>query len=461
MDVPVSLEKKHPDSKAIRLKILNIALPCAFEQVLLMVVGVVSTVFVGRLSSEALSAVGLVNTMVNFILVLFTALSTGSTVLVARLIGENNLRGAKTASKQSLMAGVSAAIFITAAIYASSGFLLKLFFSSAEPEVLEMALIYFRIILYSFPLLLANVIVGGILRGAGDTKTPMYVAYIVNIINVALSFILIFGVDLRFLTVEGMGIKGAAIAVTSARAFGGILILSTLLRPKGIINVDIKERLSYDMLVIRRITKIGFPAAIEQIIVQGGLLILQVVISGMGTNAIAVYQIGMSIYSISWMPVWGFAIAATTLVGQSMGAKKPDLAEVYGWSILKMGMVIIMCLGIITFIFSAPLVKIYSTDPQVIALGALSIKIFALSMPFLCVSQIFASALRGAGDLIYTMITSFVGIWGFRLLLTVVVDRLFSLGINSVWVAICFDFAIRATMYMIRFKKGMWKKIVI
>ncbi len=445
----------------IRKKILKIAIPSASEQVLIMVVGVVSTILVGRLSSEALSAVGLVNTLLNFILVLFTALSTGATVLVARLIGEGNLTGANSASKQSLVIGTAASFVIAFASYILAYRLLLLFFSSADPIVLSMALIYFKITLFSFPLLLINVIVGGILRGAGDTRTPMYVAYIVNILNVILGFILIFGVDFWFINIKGTGITGAAWAVTIARGIGGLLMLAALLKPGRILNIRLNEKFTFDYIIIRRILKVGVPAALEQVIVQGGILLLQVVIAGMGTTAIAVYQVGMSIYSISYMPVWGFAIAATTLVGQALGAKQSKMAEIYGWNILKIGMYIIFLLGTITFIFSKPLVRLYSTETEIIIIGSQVIKIFSISMPFLCIVQVIASALRGAGDLIYTTITSFIGIWGFRLLLSILLDRFFGLGIHGVWIALCFDFAIRAVMYFIRFKKGRWKNIVI
>ncbi|HHV80255.1 MAG TPA: MATE family efflux transporter [bacterium] len=448
------------DSKTLKKNILELAIPATLEQILIMIVGVVSTILVGRLGKEAISSVGLVNNLTNFVLALFTALSTGSTVLVARLIGEGNIRGAKEAVRQSLMIAVISSILVTFFCYIYADKFLELLFSQADITVVSMALQYFRITLYSFPLLLINTIVSGILRGAGDTRTPMKVAYIVNIVNVVLSFILIFGLDLSFIHIKPLGLIGAGMAVTVSRAIGGILILIALFRGKTI-SFNFREKFTLELNIIKRILRVGIPAALEQFIMQGGFLLLQVIISGMGTAAIAIYQIGMSINNISFMPVWGFSMAATTLVGQNLGASRPDLAEEYVRRILKIGMLIVCVLGSINFIFSSQLVSIYSPDAEMIQIGNFAIKILSLSLPFSCLVSILSASLRGAGDIIYTTITTFIGIWGFRLTLVLLFSKFFNLNIYGVWIAVGIDFAIRGLLYLARFKRGNWKKGVV
>lgn len=448
------------DGKTLNKNILELAIPATLEQILIMIVGVVSTIFVGRIGKEALSSVGLVNNLTNFILALFTALSTGSTVLVARLIGERNIRGAKDAVRHSLVIAISSSIIVTFICYLYADEIFRLLFSQAERKVIDMALQYFLITLYSFPLLLVNVIVSGILRGAGDTRTPMKVAYIVNILNVALSFILIFGLKLPFIYIKALGLTGAGIAVTVSRAVGGVLILLALFKGKTI-TFNFKERFVLDLNIIKRMLRVGIPAALEQFIMQGGFLLLQIIISGMGTVAIAVYQIGMSINSISFMPVWGFSMAATTLVGQNLGASRPDLAERYVREILKMGMIIICLLGSINFFFSGWLVSIYSSDAEIIRIGNFAIKILSLSLPFLCLVSVISSSLRGAGDIVYVTVTTFIGIWGFRLTLALLFNRIFNLNIYGVWIAVCIDFAIRGLLYLSRFRRGNWKKAIV
>lgn len=456
----ISLTNIKAVDEILKKDILRLAIPATLEQILIMVVGVVSTIFMGRIGKEALSAVGLINILTNFILALFTALSTGSTVLVARLIGERNIKGAKEAVRQSLIIAVFSSLFVTVLCYVMADKIIGILFSQADREVIRLALLYFRITLYSFPLLLVNTIISGVLRGAGDTRTPMKVAYVVNIINILLSFILIFGIDTHIISIKPLGLVGAATAVSIARAIGGIIILITLFKNR-VIPIEFERMLTFDFHIIKRMLRVGIPAALEQFIMQGGFLLLQVVISGMGTVAIAVYQIGMSINSISFMPVWGFSMAATTLVGQSLGAQNPDLAEAYVKRILKMSLVLICVLGSLSFSFSRQLVSIYSSDLEILKIGNFAIKILSLSLPFLCLVSVISSSLRGAGDIIYVTITTFIGIWCFRLTLAILLNRLFNLNIYGVWIAVCIDFATRGLLYLARFRRGRWKNAVV
>ena len=449
------------DESNITKSVIKLSLPSVAEQALFMVVGVVSTILVGRISKEAISGVGLVNVLVNFIMVLFVALSTGCTVLVARLVGEEDYENAREAMKQSVVIGGITSLLVSLLFYIFAMPVMSVFFSRADSEVVRLAVIYFKITLYTFPLTLVNIIISGSLRGSGDTRTPMIIANIVNILNIGLGLILIFGLNLSFLKFEGYGIVGAAWAVALSRGIGGILSIAALYRRKNVISANIFARFRMNVEIVRRMLKVGIPAAMEQVIMQGGFLMLQVVISSMGTVAIAVYQIGMSVNSICFIPTWGFGIAATTLIGQSLGGKKPDIAEKCGWTAMKLSIGVISLLTIFIFIFARELVTAYSSDHEVIGIGAAAIRIFCISTPFLAVVVAISSALRGAGDIMYVMITSFVGIWGFRILMAVLLNSLFGLGIMSVWIALIFDFLIRSIMYFARFKRGNWKRIVI
>lgn len=449
------------DESNIRRSVFKLSLPSVAEQALIMVVGVVSTIFVGHISKEAISAVGLINTLANFIIALFVALSTGCTVLVARLVGEEDKASARNVVRQSVILGAAASLILSVACYIFAVPIIKLFFNNADPEVIRIADMYFKVILYTLPLTLINTIISGSLRGAGDTKTPMAIAYIVNIVNVALNFVLIFGVSFYSFHLKGHGIEGAAYAVSISRGLGGVLSLIALYMPRNIIRVNILVKFRADVAVIKRILKVGIPAALEQIVMQGGFLVLQIVIAGMGTTAIAVYQIGMSVNSICYMPIWGFGIAATTLVGQSLGARKPQLAGKSGWESLRITLIITVALTVIILIFAKPLVMAYTHDPEVIRTGTLAIRIFSFSQPFISIIVVLSGALRGAGDIIYVMATSFIGIWALRILLTVVFNRLFGVGIMGVWYALFLDYFIRSGMYIFRFKRGRWKEIVI
>jgi len=449
------------DECSIRKDVVRLSLPSVVEQALFMVVGVVSTIFAGRVGKEAVSAIGLVNVVINFIIVLFVALSTGCMVLVARLIGEENPDKAKEAVRQSVVIGAALSVIITIFCYIFSNAIIKLFFGRAENDVVILASECFKIMLYTFPLALINIIISGSMRGAGDARTPMIIANIVNIINIILGYTLIFGIKASFISLNGMGALGAAWSSALSRGIGGVLSIAALVAIRTPISINIFSKFSIDLGILKRMLNIGIPAALEQAIMQGGFLVLQMVISSMGTVAIAVYQIGMSISSICFVPIWGFGMAATTLTGQNLGARKYDIAEKCGWTTLKISVACISLLSVIIFIFSGQLVSVYNSDPEVIRIGASAIRIFCLSQPFVAVVVVISGSLRGAGDILYVMVTSFIGIWGFRILMTVLLNILFGMGIMGVWIALFFDFFSRSLLYMLRYRKGRWKSIVV
>lgn len=441
--------------------VIKLAIPAVAEQALFMVVGIVSTVFVGHISKEAISAVGLVNFLSGFLIALFTALSTGCTVLVARLIGEKDVAKARETVRQSVFLGVLISVTLSLLCYILAEPMIRLFYNKADPEVINLATVYFRITLTTTPLMLLNVIIGGGFRGAGDMKLPMLIGYVVNILNIILNFILIFGVNLPFIKIPGYGIVGAGYAVAISRGIGGILSIASLYIPGSVIRTNIIKNLKIDFEIVKRMLTVGIPATVEQIIMQGGFLAIQVVISAMGTVSIAVYQIVMSINSICFIPIWGFGTVALTMIGQGLGAKKPQFAEKSGWVTLKIAIISITFLTIIVYAFANPIIAAYSQDLEVIKLGITAIRIFSFSQPFLAVVVVFSWALRGAGDINYVMVTTLVGIWGFRFLVLVLLDWLFGIGINGVWIAFCMDFFIRAIMYYLRFRRGAWKEITV
>jgi len=449
------------DEKNITKSIFNVAVPAVVEQLLIMIVGVVSLAFVGHLSNEAVAAVGFINSLFGFIQVFFVALSTGCTVIIARLIGEGDIESARSAIKQCVVIGFAASSVLTIILLVFAKPIISTFFSGAEKIVIEMASQYFKITLITLPLMFSNIIISGSLRGSGDTKTPMLIANAVNILNIVLSYVLIYGVSIGDFSIKKMGITGAAIAVCIARGVGGILSLAVVLSKSVTLSFSLKEKLVIDFKLLKRILHVGIPASMEQLIMQGGFLLLQVVISRMGTNASSVYQIVMSINSMCFVPIFGFGIAATTMVGQSLGAKRVDLAKKAGWKTIKICLMITVVISSLLFIFSGILIKIYTKDPAILAIGTGAIKLFSFSQPFVSIVTVVSNALRGAGDIFYVMITSFIGIWCLRVFMTFILGLKLRMGINAAWIALALDFAIRSGMYLLRFKRGKWATISI
>lgn len=449
------------DERYINKSILRIAIPSVVEQLLFMIVGVVSLAFVGHISNEAVTAVGFINSLYGFIQVFFVALSTGCTVVIARLIGEEDVESAKSAIKQSVVIGTLIFTIFAVALTIFAKPILNGFFSQADKAVIDIAAEYFKITLITMPLMFAHIIISGSLRGAGDTKTPMIIANIVNVLNVILGYVLIYGVNIGDFSIEKMGVTGAAIAVCISRGVGGLLSLFVVLNKSVLLSFSFKGRFTIDYILLKRILKVGVPASLEQLVMQGGFLVLQIVISRMGTNAAAVYQIVMSINSICFVPIFGFAISATTMIGQCLGAKRIDLAKKSGWNTVKISLLVTVVLSALLFIFADKLIGIYTNDAAIISIGVGAIRFFSLSQPFVSIQTVISNALRGAGDIAYVMLTSFIGIWCFRIFITFTLDEYFKIGINAAWIALILDFIIRSIMYLVRFKKGKWASITI
>lgn len=446
------------DEGNLRKSIVKLAFPAVAEQFMVMVVGVISMAYAGHLGRQAISAVGFNNTMHTFIISIFVAISTGGTVLVARLIGVGNIEKAKEAIKHSVVLGGILSFVFTGICYIFSENIVKFLFNGAEEEVLKATLTYFRITLYSLPLALLNIIISGTLRGAGNTKTPMLIANAVNILNAILGYILIFGIHFRSIGIKGYGIEGAAVSVAISRTLGGILSIFVLYSKNSSIRVNIFQKFKLDRVIIARILNIGIPSAMEQILMHGGFLVFQIILVRMGTVATAIYQVVMSINTMIMSPMLGFGIAATTLVGQCLGAKKPETAERSVWETQKIALYISIALTIILFIFPSLFLSIYTRDAEVINAGITAIRLYCISQPFLAIVFVLSGGMRGAGDIKYVMVTTFIGIWCGRILLTILLDHFWGFGMNGVWISIIIDFLVRSILYILRFRKGRWKE---
>ena len=450
------------NKKKIHKDIYKLAWPSITEQLLIMMVGMVSTIFVGRIGKETIAAVGMVNMLMFFFQTVFSGLATGSTVVIARIIGEGKRDKVKVALIQSLFMSLLAGISITALGYAVASPMIKLFFYAAEPEVFEIALKFYRMVLIGLPFMVLDMVIAGSLRGAGDTKTPMYVTIIVNIINLILSSILIFGVKFEgAMLIPALGVTGTAIAVNTARISGGLIRVFVLYWGKGKICLTKKDKYVLDKEMMRRIINVGLPAFFEQAIMQGGFLIMQVLVISMGTVAAAVYQVGVNVNSLAFMPIFGFAIAATTMVGQNLGKKNYEKAEIYAYETNKISIMVITAIGVLMFILAKPLAMLYSNDTEVVNSAVVVIRIFAVLEPFLGLMNVCAAVLRGAGDVKYIMITAVVGLWLFRVAIAFTLQNLFHMGIYAIMIGVCFDFGIRSIMYGFRAKAGKWKYLKV
>lgn len=437
------------------ITIMALALPAMIENILQVLIGVVDTYFIGKIGTEAIAGVGVTNLIMNIYIAFFLALGVGTTAIVSRNIGENNIENANNAVKQSIIIALAiGTVFGIINFIFSKNILLIL---GAEKRVIQYALPYFFSVAVPSVFLCLMMILSSSLRGSGDTKTPMKVAIVSNIINIVLDYILIFGI----FNFNGLGILGAGIATTISRIVGVIILLKKINSDKTKIHINILEKWHIDKDVLKSITKIGLPAAVEKLIMRFGQLVYSGMIIKIGTEAYAAHNIAGTIETFSYLPGMGFGVAAATLVGQSLGAKKTDEAQKYGVMSYFLATGFMVVVGTIFYIFAPLLAGIFSKDLEVIDLVVKVLRIIALVQPFLCITLVITSGLQGAGDTKFPMYSTFIGIWGVRVLGVYLLGVKLNWGLVGVWLAISIDITVRGIILMTRFVKGRWKEIKI
>jgi len=443
------------EKRDIRRRVLILAWPAITEMLLQMAVGIIDTAMVGRVGPVALASVGLGNQVTWAALTLFAALSVGTISLVARFTGANDQDAASNVVRQSLQAGLLFSVSIALLTHLFARNMVWALFSGAETTVKELATVYARTVASCFPAQFMLIVINGAIRGAGDTRTPMMITAMVNVINIAGNYVLIFGVG----PFPRLGVQGAAIATAFALSIGGFLALYVLLAGRSVVRVSLRDPIKWDFETIKRILRIGIPAAAEQGAMRAGQIVYTMIVASLGTVAYAAHQVALNAESISYMPGFGFAIAATTLVGQCLGAGEPDDAEKSAYVANLMGMLVMGIMGSIFFLLAEPLVSIFSRDPEVVKQGAAVLRIVAISQPALAVVMILAGGLRGAGDTRAVMLITFAGFFGVRLAISYILAVRLGFGLIGAWIGMSVDLIFRAILTFLHFRKGQWKTL--
>ena len=435
--------------------VLLLAGPVIVEMALQSAVGIADLAMVGRLSPAAIAAVGLCNQIYMLALTIFAAVRTGTTVLVARLVGADDTKGANLAARQSLIMALIIAIVLAAfgVLFPEAGMRLL----GADPDVIAVGIGYMRwkaiSVIFAILLMMAT----GILRGCGDTLTSMYANVTVNVINIALNWVFIFG----NLGMPEMGAAGAGFSTMIARAAGAMIMMAVLLRGKTSVRVSWKGDNRLDWGVLRRVLNIGLPAAGEQVMLRGAQVFFTMIITSLGTNIYAAHQIALRAESISFMPGFGFAVAATTLIGQNLGARQPEVARDAGFLTMKLAIGFMGSMGILLFFFAEPFVGFFTNDLEVISEGARVLRIMAFAQPLMAVARVAAGALRGAGDTTFVMLGTGLSIWVARLGLAFIFVKIFNFGLVGAWIGLFADQAVRAAIFGIRYYQGKWQEIEV
>ena len=439
--------------KFFRKDVINLTLPILTEQFFVMFMGMINTMLASHIGKEAVSAIGMVDSVNNIFIAFFSALSVGGMVVVAQYVGKGNIKEANAAMKQALYTGVFIALIVTVLIFVLKYYILAALFGSADPRVISNAHSYLAITLLTYPLIAIDLIANGILRGAGDTKTPMKITIFMNIVNVILTY--------TFINVFNMGIAGAALGIAIARTSGGITILTMLIRGNKMLKLKNIGSFKFNGKLLGMIFGVGIPASIESLLFNCGKLITQIYIVDMGTIAIASNAIAGSIATMLNIPGNSLCTAATALVGQNMGKGKTKEAEKTLSYIIKLSTVCLMTMCIIFIPFIKIATSAFSSNAEIIALTSKVLLANSICIPVWSLSFVLPSGLKGAGDTKYTLVTTLIGMWVFRITLGYILGVTLNFGLLGVWMGMFIDWTIRGTLYLIRFKKGKWKNKLV
>jgi len=440
---------------AARQKAVNLAVPAVIENFLMSLVGMVDQIMVGQLGAAATAAVGITNNPVQLATAVFQALNVGTTSLIARLIGSGDRKLANEAARQTLVLIICMSFTMAAFLYALTIPILT--GMGAEEDTMFYAVDYFKLSAISLIFNQITMTINSQVRGAGDTRTPMKNNIVTNMINLFANIVLING----YLGFPRLEVYGAGLASIIARFCGMCMALSVVLRGDNNIHIDLKSKFRFNWDIAARVSRVGFPSAIEQFVMRGGNLLFVTTVTGLGTTTYAAHVIANNINSLSMTPGQGFSMAATTLTGQSLGAKRPDWAEMCGWETQKISMSMAVPMSLFLFFGGVYVARLYNPDPAVYLQASTALKYVAFTQVPRMSQVVLAGSLRGAGDTKWTLISTFVGMWIVRLVLARILVGNLGWGLSGAWLALAADQLARSALIMMRYRSGKWKAIKV
>lgn len=445
-----------PTSKELASRVLGLAGPAVGEQLLFTAVQMAALAMVAHLGAQAIAAVGVSNSINWLFSSGFYAFGVGTTTLVAHFVGARDQGGAELAARQAVTVSLLFSIVVAALGFALTPSILR--FMGAEEDVLAPAVVYLRLLFGASVFANLNMCFSAALRGAGDTRTPMKIAFAGSLVNVGIIWLLVYG---RFGLPE-LDVAGAGLAILVAGAVTSAVYLFVLTSGRFAVRLTWPgRRLRLDTDMVRRLLVIGVPSALEQLLMSGGMNAFARLIISLGTVAYAAHQVATNITALSFTTGFGFALAASTLVGQSLGAGRPDLADAYALTARRLGMMVMCSLAVGFFFLGSHLMRIYTADPAIIGMGVLILRLAAFAQPAVGTYSIMAGALRGAGDTKYPLYITFIGMWTMRVGAAYLMVLAFGLGLTGVWLAVNLDQWVRTLLVLRRFGTGKWKEIKV
>ncbi len=434
----------------LRKQILTIAGPAMGEMIMYMIIGVVDIAVVGRLGASPLAAVSL-GAEVFFSLVLFLeALAIGANVLVAQAKGAGNHSQMRSYTAHTIVMALVLGFILQALGLLYTQDIIGLF--AVEPAVAQQAYDYLYITFLIAPFALLMYMTNAVFRGLGRTDIPMVIAVIVNIVNVAGDFLLVFGLA----GFPKMGVAGAAAATAVAHVLGCVLALTAIFFGFGGIRPRWREFIQLKLKHFKDILALGIPSMVEQFFYITSNLLSIYLLVYLGTISFATHQLAVTVESISFMPGIGIAIAATTLVGQSVGARDPKSAQRAAQGCIELSLVIMGFFALVFALVPSWIAGLFTNDVDIIPLAEVVIRVAALEQLTIAFTTVASGILKGSGNTRTPMLVSLAFTWFFRLPLMYVMVKIWSTPLLYIWILFIFDWLLRSWVYFILYRRKGW-----
>ncbi|NJN19455.1 MAG: MATE family efflux transporter [Oscillochloris sp.] len=395
-DTPVEqAPQSGKEQRRLRRRVMDLAGPVIGENLLQTLLGITDSILVAGLGVVALGGVGAALQVIFVLTAALSGLSVGASVLVSQAFGAGKLADAGSRARQALIWSVVISLPLGLIGIPLSPAIISLF--GLPPATDIIASEYLTITIGGSSALTIMLLAGGVLRGANDSRTPMVVTLWSNVLNVGLSYVLIYGV----FGFPALGAAGSAWGTVIARVLGAAALIWVLVRGRNGVRVSGAGGMAgwrpY-LPDLRSILRIGMPAALEEVLVITAFAFLTPLVATLGTIPLAAHRVALNVLSLAFLPGIGLGLAATALVGQAVGAQRPDEARAVTAIALRWGLIWLGGLMVI-FIVSAPwLARIFGDDPELVAVSAATIQVIALAQPFWAITFVYGGALRGTGD---------------------------------------------------------------
>ena len=448
--------------------ILGLAVPMIGATILHSIQSLVDLFFVGKLGSEAVAAVGMSGTALMVLITIFMGINIATAAMVARAIGAGDeARGSHVAGQALLLTAVFS-LLVGLGGYIGSPHILRAL--GAQAEVMQLGTGYLHIIFLGIFFLCAIFVITGIYHGAGDAVTPLMLGVLATGCNIILNPLLIFG----YWGFPAMGVRGSAIATVIARVIGVIVGIAVLMRGRSRVHLHLKD-ISPDVRTIWRLLAIGIPGSLQMTVRTVIRLALMTIVAGFGTPVVAAYTIGFRLRMMGLLPLFGFAGSAATMVGQNLGAARPDRSQKSACFASGLALISAGCTAVILFVFARELIALFNDAPRVIEAGVFFLRMTSIGLVTAAIGIVLSRAMNGAGDTISPLIIALVSLWGFQIPAAIYLSGVREiwgvripwtgffegLATNSetgVWYAIVLSSILQAILTVAWFSVGRWKR---